>query len=153
MVDTQMTRQAAILAAALLAMAVVGCSAAPAPSSSAPVPATAAPAAPAVATQAAPPNHTKLTIIYGGASPNLWGVYAAIDKGFFARYGVDVNLVTAQNSAQGVAAVIGGSAHPRVASAPTLMCPIPQGANAHVRPPPPPHRPPSPPPPPPHPPP
>jgi NitT/TauT family transport system substrate-binding protein len=121
-----MTRRAAALAGAVALMAVVGCApAAPAAPTSAPAAATAAPAAAAA-------NLKKLTIIYGGASPNLWGVYAGMDKGFFTKYGVDVNLVTAQNSAQGVAAVIGGSADLGIASATTFMGPIAQGAKLKV---------------------
>src|SRR6267142_2497470 len=139
-----LTRRGAAVAGAFVVMAVVGCApAAPAAPTAAPAAAAKPTAPPAAAPTSAPASATaapaagaanlkKLTIIYGGASPNLWGVYAGMEKGFFTKYGVDINLVTAQNSAQGVAAVIGGSADLGIASATTFMGPIAQGAKLKV---------------------
>jgi ABC-type nitrate/sulfonate/bicarbonate transport system substrate-binding protein len=74
----------------------------------------------------------KIDFIYGGLTPHMWGFYAAMEMGYFNKYGLDVTLSAAQNSGQVPAALIGGGANIGAASATTLMGPVSQGAKIKV---------------------
>jgi NitT/TauT family transport system substrate-binding protein len=60
------------------------------------------------AAHAAPPE--KVVVYQAFQSIQYLPLYVAIDKGIFAKHGLDVQKVTAANGAAGVAAVIGGHA-------------------------------------------
>ncbi|WP_260859005.1 ABC transporter substrate-binding protein [Paraburkholderia sp. BCC1885] len=64
----------------------------------------------AVVTQPAVAAPDKVVVYQAFQSIQYLPLYVAIDKGFFAQNGLDVQKVTAGSGAQGVAAVIGGHA-------------------------------------------
>lgn len=67
-------------------------------------------AAAAAATQPAVAAPEKVVVYQAFQSIMYLPLYVAMDKGFFAQNGLDVQKVTAGSGAQGVAAVIGGHA-------------------------------------------
>ena len=68
-------------------------------------------AAAAAATQPAVAAPEKVVVYQAFQSIMYLPLYVAMDKGFFAQNGLDVQKVTAGSGAQGVAAVIGGVAN------------------------------------------
>ena len=112
-------RGAAIMAAlAMILVCTLGCQpAAPAPSKpaaaaqaagAAPNVGGSAPAAAPAAAQPAPAPPRQLTIGYAAVNPRVTPLWLAVDEGFFARYGLEVEPISARNAAALQAAMVTG---------------------------------------------
>ncbi len=129
-----------LLVVALSGLLAAGAACAP---SAAPAPAPAAPAAgavggaptagaPAAAPAAAAPQRTTLSYGITGYLASYWPSFVAMNKGFFADQGIDIDIVLTESSARGAQTIASGSVDISNHSPETTILAVEKGADLAI---------------------